>query len=110
MDSDEPVWIGLAEVVAGVRAELAAAMIQGAGREPRFELGPITMEFTVELRKEKGIEGGVQVWVLSAGGKGAKAEAHTHHLTVEIRPIMSTGESVKVASEAGSLSRRPNDD
>lgn len=53
-------WVGLAEAVQQLRAELEIAMAEGAEKQLRFELGPIEMEFQVDLRRIGGAEGGLR--------------------------------------------------
>lgn len=94
-------WVGLAEAVAGVRAELAEAMIRGKDSDPKFEVGAIEMEFAVELRRENAVNGGVQVWVLQAGVSRSSAQAHTHRLTVTLTPTTADGGPVRITPGTG---------
>lgn len=105
MGESEP-WVGLAEAVASVRAELAQAMARGKDAEPKFEVGAIEMEFAVELRRERGVDGGVQVWVLQAGGSQSSARANTHRLTVTLTPAKADGGPVRITPGTG-MAERP---
>jgi hypothetical protein len=51
--------VGLAEAVRQPRAELTEAMAEGEGKDVQFELGPVEMEFLVDVRREGGAEAGV---------------------------------------------------
>lgn len=65
--------IGIAEAVEHLRAELVAAAA-GGGSGPRFEVGPVELEFSVEMRKEG--KAGVKAWVVSAGAETSKVSVH----------------------------------
>ncbi|MEV4055171.1 trypco2 family protein [Amycolatopsis sp. NPDC049688] len=56
--------IELADVVASVRDELVAAAARGAGSDVEFVVGPIELEFAVEMRRDAKVK---------AGFPGAKA-------------------------------------
>jgi Trypsin-co-occurring domain 2 len=106
MTRDDGPWVGLADAVAGIRSELAEAIADGKDKEPKFEVGEITMEFAVELRKERGIDGGVRVWVLDASGSKSSEHADTHRLTVTLTP-KSAGRPVQVGS-GSRMTARPD--
>jgi len=43
--------VGLADAVRALRAELTSAMAEGADQALRFELGPVEMEFLLEVNR-----------------------------------------------------------
>jgi Trypsin-co-occurring domain 2 len=86
MTDEQGAGLGLADAVRGLRAELTAAMTAGEGERVRFELGPVRMEFTVQLTTDKSVEGGVKFWVITAGGKGSRSSGWTHTVTLELTP------------------------
>jgi hypothetical protein len=98
-EQDNGSGLGLAGAVRGLRAELTAAMTAGEGERVRFELGPVTMEFTVQVTNEKGIDGGVKFWVITAGGKGSRSTASTHTVTVELTPKGADGGPLGLISD-----------
>lgn len=98
--SDEP-WVGLPEAIATIRAALSEAMRRGRDQEPRLEAKEITMEFAVELRRQHGVEGGVQAWVLRAGGAWERGRADIHRLTITLAPTTADGGPVRVESSTG---------
>jgi NTP-dependent ternary system trypsin peptidase co-occuring protein len=94
----EPHWIGLADAVRGVRAELRAAMAEGEGEQVRFDVDEVEMEFAVEVRRDERAEGGIRVWVASVGVSGGESSATTHRLRVTLSATdMATGGSPRIA-------------
>jgi Trypsin-co-occurring domain 2 len=91
MADQQGAGLGLAAAVRGLRAELTAAMTAGEGERVRFELGPVRMEFSVELTDERGVDAGVKFWVITAGGKGSRSSGSTHTVTVELTPKGADG-------------------
>jgi hypothetical protein len=90
--ADSPA-VGLAEAVRALRAELTSAMAEGADQALRFELGPVEMEFLLEVNREAGGQGGVRFWVVSVGGSGSVARGSTHRVTLQLVPKTSSGET-----------------
>jgi Trypsin-co-occurring domain 2 len=85
--------VGLADAVRALRAELTSAMTEGADQALRFELGPVEMEFLLEVNREAGGQGGVRFWVVSLGGSGSVARGSTHRVTLQLAPRTSSGEA-----------------
>lgn len=84
--TDEP-WVGLAEAVGALRAELEAAA-DAAGDHPRFrfEVEPVELEFALEVRRDGASEAGVRFGVVTLGGKGGVSAASTHRLKLVLKP------------------------
>lgn len=59
--------IGSADAVAAVRDELLEAATRGAGHEIAFAVGPVEMEFEVELRADARAKAGFRVWGRDGG-------------------------------------------
>lgn len=94
----EPSWIGLADAVRGVRAELRTAMAEGEDERVRFDVDEIEMEFAVEVRRDARADGGVRVWVASIGASSGESTATTHRLRVTLSATdMATGGSPRIA-------------
>ncbi|MET8813954.1 trypco2 family protein [Streptomyces sp. NPDC004549] len=77
--------IGIAEAVDFLRAEFAAAAA-GGGAGPRFEVGPVELEFSVEMRREGRGRTGVKAWVVSAGAEGSVSRASVHRVRLVLTP------------------------
>lgn len=78
--------IELADAVQAVRDELLAAAARGTGRDLRFEVGDINLEFTVELRRDARVKSGVRAWVISADADVGRSTARTHRVSFTLRP------------------------
>jgi Trypsin-co-occurring domain 2 len=84
---DERIAAGLAETVSALRAELAAALVEGADESLRFQLGEAQLEVQLAITKEAGADGGVRFGVVSFGAKGGLSNATTHRLTLSLQPV-----------------------
>ena len=91
--------VGLADAIKALRGELSAAMVEGKQEELRFRLGPVEMEFTVEVAKEGGGEAGVKFWVVSLGGKGSVGSGATHRVKLELQPLGSGDKEYVINAE-----------
>ena len=67
----------LADTIAAVRRELSSAQAAGQGQPVQFRTGPVELEFEVAVTRTGGGQAGVQIWVLTLGGK-ARAGACDH--------------------------------
>lgn len=93
--------IELADAVAVVREELLAAARRGAGQEVAFAVGPIEMEFTVELRADAKAKAGFKAWVLASAEVGVGvARGRTHRVKVTLTPKRADGGDLLIAAEA----------
>jgi hypothetical protein len=92
--------IELADAVAAVRAELLDAARRGAGQEVAFVVGPIEMEFAVELRADATAKAGFKVWVFASAEVGADvSRGSTHRVTVTLNPKRPDGGDLLIAAE-----------
>lgn len=81
--------IGIAEAVEHLRAELVAAAA-GNGSGPRFEVGPVELEFSVEMRKEGKSKAGLKAWVVSADAEASVSKASVHRMKLVLTPKDTT--------------------
>ncbi|MFD5394148.1 trypco2 family protein [Streptomyces sp. NPDC127097] len=93
--------IDLAEAVQAVRDDLRAATASFDSGDLQFEMGPIELEFTVELERDPRARSGVRTWVVTDTGAGKVAAAPTRHrLKLTLTPrqlgyrIVDTGDMV----------------
>jgi len=87
----------LADTIAAVRRELSTAQVAGAGQPVAFRTGPVELEFEVAVTRSGGGQAGVQLWVLTLGGKGELAHATTQRIKVTLQPVdPETGEDAQV--------------
>ena len=88
----------LADTIAAVRRELSAAQTAGQGQPVQFRTGPVELEFDVAVTRTRGGEGGVQIWVLTLGGKLEREHATTQRIKVTLQPVdPETGQDARVA-------------
>ncbi|MBA0053754.1 hypothetical protein E0L36_23690 [Streptomyces sp. AJS327] len=98
--------MGLADAVRGVRAELAAAQAEGAEQDLGFEVGPVELEFAVDVRQENTGEARARVYVLSLGAKGVENHGATHRMKVTLNPKDRQGNTPRISSQADSIPTR----
>ncbi|MFC1418297.1 trypco2 family protein [Streptacidiphilus cavernicola] len=93
--------IELSAAVRAVRDQLTQAAMEGAGSAVRFEVGPIQMEFAVEIRREAGASGGVRAWVLSAEAEAKASRGSTHRVSFTLTPKdAATGGGLEIGDRA----------
>jgi hypothetical protein len=100
MSSRQP-SIPLANAIEDLRAELLAALREGAGKELQFRLKPIELELKLAVTKQVGGNAGVKFWVVDLGSKGSYDNATTHALKLTLEPVGSDGSSEVVISQTG---------
>lgn len=99
--------VPIALAIQNLRQELSQAVAEGEGKNLRFELGPVELEFQVEVSWEAegtaGGKGGIQFGIISlgevsaeAGAKRSREKIHTIKLT--LNPVTSQGGKVKVSN------------
>ncbi|GGQ96538.1 trypco2 family protein [Kitasatospora griseola] len=91
--------IELADAIEAIRLELLDASERGRGQAIQFEVGPVTLDFTVELKRDARAKGGVKAWVLSADAEAGLAHTRTHKVSVTLTPKdPSTGRSIDISN------------
>ena len=84
--SDEQGFVGLAEVIEQVRGELEQARLGGEGRDLRFSVDTVTLEFTVQVHRSGSGRGGLRIGVVTAELGGSVDKGTTHRVQVELKP------------------------
>ncbi|GGQ08992.1 trypco2 family protein [Streptosporangium pseudovulgare] len=92
--------IALADAVGAVREQLLEAVRRAEGEDLVFEVGPIELEFSVQLRKEGQGKFGVKVFAVSAEAGGGISKESTHRIQVTLVPQRSDGSDVHIAGSA----------
>jgi Trypsin-co-occurring domain 2 len=92
-------WVGLAEAIRALREELTTAIKTGKGEALQFELGPVEMEFLLEVRKDAGGQAGVQFGVISVGGKAGMSSGSTHRVKLSLTAKDALGQSPLMSDE-----------
>ena len=90
--------IELADAVAAVRDELLEAASRAPGGGVEFVVGPISLEFTVELRVDATVKAGFKAWVVSADAAAGGSRTSGHRVTIELTPKDPNGHDLRVAS------------
>jgi hypothetical protein len=110
------VEIELADAVAAMRDELLTAAARSAGQEIAFVVGPIEMEFAVELRADATARVGFTAWVVSAdveAGADVKADveaeagvgrSRTHRVKVALTPQRPGGGDLLISAAPAAAS------
>jgi hypothetical protein len=104
--------IKLADAVAAVRDELMTAAAQGVGQGVQFAVGPIEVEFAVELRADAKAQSGFKAWVLSGDVEGGVSRGRTHRVSMTLTPRRADGGELLVSGDRerpegpGDVSRR----
>ena len=92
-------WIGLSDAIAALRAELVMAMTAGQSEKLHFELGPVELEFTVDVHKDGGADGGIRWGVVSFGARGVAGSAAGHRVKLVLQPKdAASGHNAEVGS------------
>jgi hypothetical protein len=82
----EQLQVPLVEAVRALRREIVEASRVANDEEVQFKLGPIELEFALELSREAGVEGGLKFWVVSFGGQAKRGSATTHTVKMVLTP------------------------
>lgn len=96
--------IELADAVAVVRDELLEAAGRATDAAVEFVVGPIELEFTVELKVDAKAKAGFKAWVVSADLEAGASRTSKHRVTVQLTPRRPGGGDLLVASSR----RRPD--
>ena len=98
MGDGEAKFPSLADTIAAVRRELGLAQAAGQGQPVRFRTGPVELEFEVAVTRTGGGEAGVQLWVLTLGGKLERGQSTTQRIKVILQPVdPETGQDARIA-------------
>ncbi|WIV60726.1 trypco2 family protein [Amycolatopsis nalaikhensis] len=89
----------MADAVASVRDELMAAAARGAGSDVEFVVGPIELEFAVEMRRDAKVKAGFKAWLVSADVEGGVARGRTHKVKLTLTPKKAGGGDLLVAGD-----------
>lgn len=91
--------VGLAAAIEVVRRELLAAQQDGQGSGLQFVVGPVELEFVVDVTREGGGEASVKVLsLLSLGAKGSVSQAVSNRIRVTLGAVGADGKPFEVAA------------
>ncbi|MEU9609011.1 trypco2 family protein [Streptomyces sp. NPDC048057] len=90
--------VPLVDAVAAVRDELiAAARVGGNHPDLTFAVGPVEMEFEVELRADARVKGGFKLWAVGAEVEAGVARGRTHRVSFTLTPRNARGGDLLVS-------------
>jgi len=92
--------VELADAVEAIRTELLTAAARGAGSGINFTVGPIEMEFAVELREDATVRAGFKAWVVSAEARGGVATTGIQRVKFTVTPRAAGGGDLLIAGSA----------
>lgn len=93
--------VELVSAVQALRAQITEAAASDPDSDIRFQVGPIQLEFTVSLTRDRTAKGGVKAWVVTADAERKRSTAHTHRVTLNLTPVSATtGESPEIRNTA----------
>jgi hypothetical protein len=90
--ADEEALVPLADAIRGLRGEIVRAMREGQDADVRFRVGPIELEFALEVGRKKDVKGGIAFWVVTLGGGGERTSATTHRVKLVVTPLGPDGD------------------
>jgi len=94
--------IPLVEAVAAVRDELISAAAAG-GEHPElvFAVGPVEMEFEVEIRADAKAKAGFRLWAVGADAEAGVSRGRTHRVSFTLAPRRADGGDLLVGGDSG---------
>ncbi|MEE1824703.1 hypothetical protein PUR61_21340 [Streptomyces sp. BE20] len=92
--------IPLVDAVAAVRDELLEAVARGAGQDVVFAVGPVEMEFEVELRADARAKAGFRLWAVGAETEAGVSRGRTHRVSFTLTPRAAHGGDLLVGGSA----------
>lgn len=96
MEQDD---VGLAAAIGVVRRELLAAQQEGQGSGLQFVVGPVELEFVVDITRHGEGEASVKVLsLLSLGGKAGVSREMSNRVRVTLGAVGTDGKPFEVAA------------
>ncbi|MEV0439798.1 trypco2 family protein [Streptomyces spectabilis] len=94
--SNEPGFVGLAEVIRQIKGELEAARLESPGQELSFAVENVSLTFTVQVHHSGTGRGGFRIGVVTAELGGSVDRQTTHQVQVDLTPELASGGRVNV--------------
>ena len=91
--------IGLKDALEALRLELSEAILVSEGKEIRFEVGDIEMEFQVAIEQSTEAKGGIKFWVVEMVGGESVKNSTIHKIKIPLKPIWKDGRPILTGSE-----------
>jgi Trypsin-co-occurring domain 2 len=91
--------IGLKDAIEALRVELGESVLVSEGKEVRFEVGEIEMEFQVAVEQTTEGKGGIKFWVVELGANVADKTSNSHKIKIPLKPVWKDGSPIKTGSK-----------
>ncbi|NJN49096.1 MAG: hypothetical protein HC805_04035 [Alkalinema sp. RL_2_19] len=83
--------IGLKDAIEALRIELSESILVSEGKEVRFEVGEIEMEFQVAVEQTTEGKGGIKFWVVELSGGASEKNSMVHRIKIPLKPQWKDG-------------------
>jgi hypothetical protein len=96
--------VGLADAIAGLRAELSRARMESKDQDIRFDVDKIEVELSIDFGLEREAKGGFKLFsFVDVGGKVADSTktGHKVKLSLSVHPDGRPSEPFRISSEGG---------
>lgn len=101
--ADDPgdAQVELESAVRALRAQITSAAASAPDSDLHFQVGPIQLEFSVSLTRDRTVKGGIKAWVITTDAERKRSMAHTHRVTLNLTPVSAaSGESPEIRNTA----------
>jgi hypothetical protein len=93
------VKIGLKDAIEALRSELSESILVSEGKEVRFEVGEIEMEFQIAIEQATTAKGGIKFWVVEMGGDVSDKTSTVHKIKIPLKPVWKDGTPIKTGGD-----------
>jgi hypothetical protein len=90
--------IGLREAIEAMRVELSESILMSEGKQLRFEVGQIELEFQITIENTLDEKSGIKLWAVELGGGTSSKESTVHKVKIPLKPVMRNGSPVLTGS------------
>jgi hypothetical protein len=88
----------LSETIEALRAELGAAIAEGADQPIQFPVGAVQLEFQLGVTKDASARGGVRFYIFELGADAGYSRETVQKLTLTLEaPVDQDGQPIKVS-------------
>jgi hypothetical protein len=98
--SEQEQGIPLADLIEAVRDEMEEAAARARHRRLQFEVQDLQLEVEVATTGTKGVDGGLKLWVLTAGAKASRENAATQKVSIKLSAVSPDGSRFRVSDLA----------
>lgn len=88
----------LGDTIRQIMAELTRAMHEGKGEDLLFGLGPVELEFMVDVNKETTAGGGIKINVITLGGKKTSGQTNSRKIKLTFDPLDANSDPARIAA------------